>query len=162
MKRLHVLLASSDRTGINRIEALVHDLCFERVMVECKRIAKLEDFEKLSLCSWMDLVIFSPDNLLTSGRTASRNLLAESLRSVRQARKGRFLPFIAFGVSEHNASEVLEAGVEVVLGPVWDREQMRTELGRVLNLPARVEEPVPAKWDFLRLLRGFTLVKSKA
>ena len=159
---MHVLLASADRASVNRIEALVHDLCFDRVMVECKRTAKVEEFERLSLCPWMDLVIFSPDNFLASARTPSRNVLTESLRGVRQVRNQRFLSFVAFGVSEENATEVLEAGVEVVLGPVWEREQFRTELARVLKLPGRVEQPAPAKWDLLRLLRSFTLAKSKA
>src|ERR1041385_68480 len=141
MKRLHVLLASSDHAAVNRIEALVHDLCFDRVMVECKRTARLDDFKKLSRCRWIDLVIFSPENLLGSGKPGLRYLLDETLHSVRQVRSQRFLPFVAFGVSEENATEVLEAGVEVVVGPVWAREQLGTELGRVLKLPARVEQP---------------------
>jgi len=162
MKRLHVLLGSSDHAAINRVEALVHDLCFERVMVECKRTAKLEDIAKLSLCGWMDLVIFSPDNLLTSGKAAFRNLMAESLRCVRQTRRERLVPFVAFGVAEENASAVLEAGAEVVLGPVWSSEQLRTELSRVMNLPPRTQKPVAMKWDFLRVLRGLSLAKAKA
>jgi len=165
MKTLNVLLGSSDRTASNRIEALVHDLCFERAMVECRRTARMDDFEKFGYCGWMDLIIFAPDNLLASaGQRGFRQVMLASLRIVQQIRKQSLMPMIAFGVSEQDKMQVLESGVDVVLGPIWESTQLTAELARILNLPVRIEnQPSSSRWHFLGgLFRGFTTAKSKA
>jgi len=140
MKMLNILLGSSDRTATNRIEALLRDLCFERAMVECTRTARVDDLEKLGSCGWMDAIIFSPDNLLSGGRRGLRNVMAETIRAVRQIRKRNLIPFVAFGVSEDDKVQVYDAGVEVVLGPLCESDELRSELARILNLPAPIEK----------------------
>src|SRR6478752_6657189 len=103
MKRLHVLIASCDRTTANRIEGLLQDVCFERFMVDCRHTTKIADIEKLARVGWTELTILSPDNLLSaSGQRGFRQVMAESLQLIRDIRKQALTPFIAFGVPEQN------------------------------------------------------------
>ena len=163
MKTLHVLLASSDRAAMNRIEALVHDVCFERALVECTRTARVDDFEKLGSCGWLDLIVFSPDSLLSASQRNSRNIMREAIRSVREIRKRTLIPFIAFGVSEDDKTQVYEAGVEIVLGRLLESDQLRAELTGVLNLPAPLQKVAPTRWGALgRFFPGLATAKTKA
>jgi hypothetical protein len=72
------------------------------------------------------------------------------------------MPFIAFAVSEQDTARVLEAGVEAAFGPFWDGDHFKSELERVLRLPARVEQPAePARWQLFRsFFKGLTPVRS--
>jgi hypothetical protein len=160
MKTLNVLIASSDRASANRIEALLRDVCFERVMVDCKRSAQIGDIEKHARVGWTDLTILSPDHLLSSSRQRGfPQVMAESLHLIRHIRKQTLMPFIAFGVSAEDTTPVLDAGVETVLGPLWNADYFKNELERILRLPGRVEErPEPSRWQLLgNLLRGLPL-----
>jgi len=148
MKTLHVLLASSDRVTMNRIEALVHDICFERVLVEFTRTARVDDFEKLGSCSWLDLIIFSPDNLSSGTQRSSRNVFPEAIRAVREIRKRALMPLVAFGISEDDKMQVYEAGVDIVAGRLLEVDSLRAELTRVLNLPSPARKQAPVSASF--------------
>ena len=135
MKTLHVVLGNTDRAANNRIEAILHDVCFERAIIECARTARSDELVRLASCQWMDLVIFAPDNLLpTPGLKRPGGPFAEALRTAAVIRSESQIPMIAIGVSEHNKLELLEAGVNLALGIPFPTEAFRREAESLLNL----------------------------
>ena len=137
MKTLHVVLGNTDRAANNRIEAMLHDVCFERAVIECARTARSDEMVRLACCQWMDLVVFAPDNLLpTPGLRRGSGPFAEALRTAAVIRSESQVPMIAIGVSEHNKLELLEAGVNLALGIPFPAEAFRREAESLLNLPS--------------------------
>jgi len=141
MKNLHVLLGNCDRTLNNRIEAILRDVCFERAVVEFSRTGRSDEFVQMAGFHWMDLIIFAPDNLYPqAGRKAVGGPFAEGLRAARLVRSESEIPMIAVNVSEHNKLELLEAGVNAVVGIPFQAAAFGAELRTLLNYPAD-EEP---------------------
>ncbi len=138
MKTLHVVLGNTDRAANNRIDAILHDVCFERAVIECARTARSDELVRLACCQWMDLVVFAPDNLLPmAGQRMAGGAFAEALRTARVIRSETLIPMIAIGVSEHNKLELLEAGVNLALGIPFPTDAFRREAEALLNLPPK-------------------------
>jgi len=160
MKTLHVALGNTDRAVNNRIEAILHDVCFDRALIECARTARTDELVRLACCQWMNLVIFAPDNLLPmTGQKAPARPFAEALRTARVIRSETQVPMIAIGVSEHDKLDLLEAGVNLALGIPFPAEAFRREAEALLNLPPTeslaTDELNPASAGWFGRFAGF-------
>jgi hypothetical protein len=160
MKTLHVVLGNTDRAANNRIEAILHDVCFERAVIEFARAARTDELVRLACCQWMNLVVFAPDNLLPApGQRMAAGPVAEALRTTRVIRSETLVPMIAVGVSEDDKLELLEAGVNLALGIPFPAEAFRREAEALLNLPptetAATEQVTPAGAGWFGRFAGF-------
>jgi hypothetical protein len=142
MKTLHVVLGNTDRTANNRIETILHDVCFERAVIKWSRTARSDELVRLACCQWTNLVLFAPDNLLpTPGLKRAGGPFAEALRTASLIRSESLVPMVAIGVSEQNKLELLEAGVNLALGIPFPGDAFRREAESLLNLPPTETTP---------------------
>jgi DNA-binding response OmpR family regulator len=156
MNTVHVLLANSNRRLNNLAEVALRDACYEHVSVECATIDRLADLLHRGCVDNFDLIVVAPDHLVTGPpKRTSHVSIEEVVRVIRTIKAQRSVPIIAVGVHPSEELSLLEAGVDNVFGIVFARDELRTEVRRVLNLSEQLEEPEPSRWSFAGgLLRG--------
>jgi DNA-binding response OmpR family regulator len=162
MKNIDVLLASADRRAGNLIEVQVRDLCYGHEVVNCHRGMGVDDLLRDGSVPGMDLIILTPDSLIPSSTQprlyASMSMVTKAIRTLKE----RYAtPIIAVGVQSKHQAELLDAGVDCVLGLRINPEELRPAISQALNLHewVREAEPTPARVPFAGLVelltRGF-------
>ena len=151
MNTVHVLIANSDRRLNNLIEVAVRDVCYEHYLVECGITNRLDELLHRGSVSEFGLIFITPDHIV-SGPTkrAPRVTIEKAAEAIRTIKGLRPVPIIAVGVRSPDEIPLLEAGADNVFGILFDRDEFRAEIRRVLNLNERVqeEEPAPSRWSF--------------
>jgi hypothetical protein len=156
MNTVHVLLANSNRRLNNLVEVALRDACYEQVSVECATIDRLADLHHRGCVDNFGLIVVAPDHLLTGPpKRTSHVSIEEVVGVIRTIKAQRSVPIIAVGIRPDEELPLLEAGVDNVFGIVFAREELRTEVRRVLNLSEQLEEAAPSRWSFAAgFLRG--------
>jgi hypothetical protein len=158
MKKVHVLLANSDRRLNNLIEVAVRDVCYDQLEVECATTVRLDELIRNGCLGGFGLIFVAPTHLVSGpGRRAASATVADAAHAIQTIKGYHATPIIAVGVQPHDELPLLEAGADKVFGILFDRDELRSELRRVLHLPELgVEaEPEPSRWPFATgLLRG--------
>ncbi len=157
MKTLNVLLCHSDRRVNNLIEVLLRDVCYNQAVVNCARTVRVEDFIIQARERECDLIIVSPDDLLTAGgRRVPRGSISEAVRAVHEIRERRGMPIIAIGICVEFELALLEAGVDRVLDLPFNCDKLKSAVREVLNLAEWVEPAAPERWSLTgALMRSF-------
>jgi len=156
MKTLNVLLCHSDRGINNLIEVMVRDVCYNQAVVNCTRTLRVEDFIIQALERECDLIIVSPDDLLSAGgRRVPRGSISEAVRAVHEIRERCGMPIIAIGISAEFELALLEAGVDRVLDVPFNCDKLKSAVRELLHLSEWVEPAVPERWSLTgALMRG--------
>ena len=158
MKSVHVLLANSDRRLNNLIEVAVRDVCYNQLEVECANTVRLDELLRSGRLGGFGLIFVAPTHLVSGpGRRAASVSLDEAARAIRTIKDHWPVPIIAVGVQPQDEMPLLETGADKVFGILFDRDEFRSEVRRVLNLsePATEAESEPSRWSFATgLLRG--------
>ena len=85
-------------------------------------------------------------------------LLGEGVRAIRSIKSKRPAPVIAIVALEERARYeplLLEAGADCVLELPFEGDELRSAVGRLLQLPPRLEYLTPTRWFFAGvLMRG--------
>jgi DNA-binding response OmpR family regulator len=163
MEAIALLLANSDRQLNNLIEAQVLDVCYNRAFVRCTRTARVDEVAHLGWSGQFDLVVVAAENLSPSlGRRATSVSSEEVLRAIREIRSGCSTPMLAVTVFPEAEVPLLEAGADCVVRFPFRVETLKSEVRRLLRMPALVEEvPTPNRWSLAALLlRRFGRLKS--
>jgi hypothetical protein len=158
MKKVHVLLANSDRRLNNLIEVAVRDVCYDQLEVECATTIRLDEVLRSGCLGGFGLIFVAPTHLVSGpGRRAASVSIDDAAHAIRTIKNHYATPIIGVGVQPQDELPLLEAGAEKVFGILFDRDELRIELRRLLQLPepgAEVE-PAPSRWSFAEgLLRG--------
>ena len=158
MKKVHVLLANSDRRLNNLIEVAVRDVCYDQLEVECATTVRLDELFRSGCLGGFGLIFVAPTHLVSGpGRRAACATAADAAHAIRKIKDHHATPIIGVGVQPHDELLLLEAGADKVFGILFDRDEFRSELRRVLNFPepGAEAEPEPSRWSFATgLLRG--------
>jgi hypothetical protein len=143
MKKIHLLLGSSDRRISNLIEIAVRDACYGQGVVECYRSSQLDDFTQRGCIEEHDLIIFTPGHLLPGlVRKKPRDVVEEAVSTIQSIKEHRQAPLIAIGVSQDNELRLLMAGAENVFPILFNEDALKGEVRRVLGMaePSTAEE----------------------
>jgi hypothetical protein len=147
MKKIHLLLGSSDRRISNLIEITVRDACYGQGVVDFYRSLKLDDFKLRGCVEEHDLIIVTPQHLLPGlVRRNPQNMIEEAVRAIESIKEHRPVPVIAVGVSEEDELRFLMAGADNVFPIFFNADALKVEVARVLGLTEQlaVEETSPA------------------
>ena len=159
MNTVHVLLANSNRRLNNLIEVAVRDVCYDQLQVECATTVRLDELLRRGCHDAFGLIFVAPDHLVSGPAPRAASIsIADAARVIRTIKRRHHAPIIAAGVRPQCELPLLEAGADKVFGILFDRDEFRSEVRRVLNLPEPVAEaePEPSRWSFAAgLLRGF-------
>jgi hypothetical protein len=106
-----------------------------------------------------DLVVQVPHNLLPgSCEPTPIGFIAVAIRSIQAIKSRRPVPVIAIVAPEERSKYeplLLEAGADCVLELPFDGDQLSSAVGRLLQLPARLEYHESKRWFFAGvLMRG--------
>ena len=159
MKTFRVLLACSDRRLNTALEVALRDVCYEQALVECTCTARLDELLHRGSTDEFNLLVVGPDHLVTGppGRSTP-GTLDEATEAIRFLSNRRAVPVLAIGVRAPDEAALLDAGADHVFGILFDRDVLRAELRRILNLAplAETPPPEPSRWTFAAgLLRSF-------
>ena len=156
MNNVHALLANSDRRLNNLIEVAVRDVCYDHALVECAKTDRLADLLHRGCIDNFNLIFVAPDHVLAGPQKRPvRASFASVLDVIQKIKAHRSVPIIAVGVGPREELPLLETGVDNVFGIVFERDELRAEVKRALNLTEEVEHPSPSRWSFAAgLLRG--------
>src|SRR5438105_6259342 len=158
MKTLRVLLANSDRRINNLIEVAVRDVCFNHFSVECAATRRLDELLHRGCSDEFGLIFVVPDHLALGLPPRSPQVtLKDAAQAFSSLKSRRSVPIIAVGAGSQDKIALLEAGADEVFGVLFDRDEIRSEIRRVLKLPAQSDqaEVEPSRSSFaLTLARG--------
>jgi len=157
MNSVYVLLANSDRRTNNIIEVAIRDACYEQVHLECLTTFRLDEVLHRGCSDEFALIFLAADNLISGPpRYASHCGPSDVARAIRTIKKVRPVSIMAVGVLPQDEPLLLEAGAERVFGILLDRDELKAEVRRALNLPEPVAEAESSRWSLTSgLLRGF-------
>jgi DNA-binding response OmpR family regulator len=159
MKTYHILLGNCEELLNDFIEALFREVCEGKAVVKCTRAARAGDLVRQARDREFELVVQIPHNLLpeVSAPTPMR-FIAEAIQSIRTIKSERPVPVVTIvGPEERSKYEplLLEAGADCVLELPFDGDQLTSAIGRLLQLPARLEYLQSKRWFFAGvLMRG--------
>jgi len=135
MRTVNLLLGVTDRKLGNSIEALVLDACYNQAAVTTTWTVRADEFARQSCSPSFQLIIAVPDNLLPApSRRGSRVSIEDIRDALRVARTRCGTPVIAFSASEEEDAILWEAGADSVLRLPLAREQLQSEVRRLLNI----------------------------
>ncbi len=162
MNIVHVLLANSDRRLNNLIEVAVRDVCYNQLEVFCATTVRLDELLRRGCQPGCGLAFVAPSHLVAGPPPRAASItVADAARVIRTIKSHRSTPIIGVGVRSGDELALLEAGADKVFGILFDRDELRAEVRRVLNLPERAAAPEPepepetSRWSFVAaLLRG--------
>jgi DNA-binding response OmpR family regulator len=160
MDRINLLLANADRRTRNLVESIVHDACYNQVVLECARTARVDELAYEAWSYEFQLVILAADTLQPepSRRGVAWVQLDEILLAIRNIKSHRVTWVIVTGATPENEFLILEAGADAVLLRPLVPEKLKFEVRRVLELTevSDSEEAAPSRWSLSgALFRGF-------
>jgi len=158
MKTVNVLLANSERRLNNLIEGAVRDVCYNQVLVECVITNRLDELLDLGCRKNFGLIFVSPGHLVWGpARRALPVTIADAAEVIRSIKAQCIVPIIGVGIRPEQEDGLLEAGADSCFGVVFNRDEMRAELRRVLMISEQVEpEQTESRISFIAgLLRGW-------
>ena len=163
MKTYHILIGNCEELLSDFIEALFQEVCEGKAAVQCTRVARVGDFVQQGCDREFDLVIQIPHNLFPEvSAPTPMGLLGEAIRAVRTIKAKRPPPVITIVAPEERARYeplLLEAGADCVLELPFDGDELRSAVGQLLKLPARLEHFRSKRWHFAGvLMRGLRLL----
>ena len=163
MDRINLLLANADRRTRNLVETIAHDACYNQVVLECARTARVDELAYEAWSYEFQLVILAADTLQPepSRRGVAWVELDEITLAVRNIKSHRPTPVIVTGADPESEFLLLEAGADAVLLRPLSAPTLKYEVQRVLGLTEVHEESAPARPSLGgRLLRGLQRLKS--
>ena len=163
MKTHHILIGNCEELLSDFIETLFQEVCDGQSIVLCTRTARVGELIREGCSKKFDLVILVPHNLVPEESAPTpMGLLGEAIRAVRTIKSQNPAAVITIVAPEARARYeplLLEAGADCVLELPFDGEELRSAVGRLLRLPARLEHHGSKRWHFAGvLLRGLRLL----
>ena len=163
MKTYHILIGNCEELLNAYIEVLFQEVCEGKATVQCTRAARLGDFVRQGCDRKFDLVIQVPHNLFPEvSAPTPMSLIGEAIRATSTIKSERPAPIITIVAPEERARYeplLLEAGADCVLELPFDGNELRSAVGRLLRLPARLEHFTSKRWHFAGvLMRGLRLL----
>ncbi|HWX20281.1 MAG TPA: hypothetical protein VN578_10305 [Candidatus Binatia bacterium] len=166
MRTVNLLLGVSERRLNNLIEALVLDVCYNQAAIACTRATRADEFSRQGCSPGFHLIIVSPDNLLPApSRRGSRVAIEDAVDALRTIKNRCGTAVIALSASEDEDASLWEAGSDSVLRLPLNREQLKSEVCRLLGISELAEEPareeLVSRWSLSEALsRGWERLKS--
>ena len=159
MKTYYILLGNCEQLLNDFIEALFREVCGCKAVVKCTRVAQAADLVQQACEREFDLVVQVPCNLLPElGEPTPIGFIAEAIRSIQAIKSQCPVPVISIVAPEERSKYeplLLEAGADCVLELPFDGDQLTSAVGRLLQLPARLEARQSKRWFFAGvLMRG--------
>jgi len=148
MKSVYVLLANSDRHLNNIIEVAIRDACYEQVHLECQTTHRLDEVLHRGSGDEFALIFLASNNLISGPpQHASHCTPADVARAIRTLKQARSVCIMAVGAHPHDEPQLLEAGAEKVFGLLIDRDELKVEVRRALNIPEPVVGIERSRWS---------------
>ena len=162
MRRINILLASAERRTSNALEAMVLDVCYEQVVAEITRTARIDELVNYGSRDGVALILITADHLLAEpSRRGAMVTNTEVLRAIRLIREHRTTPILAATLSSANEPALVDAGADFVsTGVVLNSDHIKPQLRRFLQLTVLAEQVSPARCSFGAWLRGYLRLKS--
>jgi CheY-like chemotaxis protein len=159
MKTYRILLGNCEEILNDFIEALFREVCERKAVVKSTRVAHAADLVRQACEREFDLVVQVPCNLLPEvSELTPIGFIAEAIRSIQTIKSRRPVPVISIVAPEGRSKYeplLLEAGADCVLELPFDGDQLTSAVGRLLQLPARLECHQTGRWFFAGvLMRG--------
>lgn len=159
MKTYRILLGNCEGLLNDFIEALFQEVCEGKAVVQCIRTARAGDLIRQACDKEFDLVVQVPHNLFPEVSASTPiGFIGEAIRSIRTIKSKRSAPVVAIVAPEERSKYeplLLEAGADCVLELPFDGDQLTSAVGRLLQLPARLEHFQSKRWFFAGvLMRG--------
>jgi CheY-like chemotaxis protein len=143
MKTYHILIGNCEELLNDFIEALFQEVCEGKAAVQCIRTARAGEFVQQGCGREFDLVIQVPHNLFPEvSAPTPMSLLGEAIGAVRTIKSKGPTPVITLVAPDERRryeALLLEAGADCVLELPFDGDELRSAVGRLLRLPARLE-----------------------
>jgi len=141
------------------IEALFHEVCKGKALVQCIRTAQVEDLVREACDREFDLIVPVPHNLVPEASPPTpMGFIVEALRSIRAIKAQWPTPIVTIVAPEERSKYeplLLEAGTDCVLELPFEGDQLTSAVSRLLLLPARLEHLQSRRWFFAGvLMRG--------
>jgi hypothetical protein len=158
MRKVHLLLGCSDRSLNRNLEALSRDVFYNHAVVEMRTTSWLEEFARLACYDGFDLILVSPDHLLSDpARHSERDTWREMIGLLGAMRGQSATPFFVVGVPHEFRTALVEAGADAVLGWPFHNDTLKEEIRRVLNLKEEATaETASSRWSLSEwLTRAF-------
>ncbi len=141
-KTVNLLLASSEGRTSNIIEALVRDVCDDKAVLHCTRVAHVEDFHRQVRDENFDLVILIPEKLPSVTKTPGpRSRYVKTVDVIRQLKTKRRTPTLAVGVPEQHRATLADAGADCVLDVPFKCDEVKSSIRELLYLPLSTPQP---------------------
>jgi CheY-like chemotaxis protein len=159
MKTYNILIGNCEGLLNDFIEALFQEVCRGKAEVRFTKTARVGDFVQRAGETAFDLIIHVPHNLFPElSAPTPMGLLGEAVRAIRTIKSKNPAPVIAIvALEERTRYEplLLEAGADCVLELPFDGEELTSAVGRLLQLPRRLEHLPSSRWFFAGvLMRG--------
>jgi hypothetical protein len=159
MKTYRILLGNCEDHLNDFIESLFREVCGGQAVVNCARAARAGDLVRQACEREFDLVIQVPRNLLPGFHEPTpMGFIATAIESIQAIKSRRPVPVIVIVAPEERSKYeplLLEAGADCVLELPFDGDQLASAVGRLLELPARLEHLESKRWFFAGvLMRG--------
>ena len=145
MHTINLLIGNNDRRISNLVEALVLDICYERVAVDTYRTAQLIDFARRAASGRYDLAILAPGHLDRDSALKSEVTTEGVISAMTDVKKRADIPLVAINTSGEIVEPLLEVGLDAVLTAPFDADALRFELRRILRIPERVAPSLEPK-----------------
>lgn len=147
---MHLLLGSSERRLNSFIEAAVLDVFYNRAAVHCIRTNRLGDFVRHSGFGGVDLMILAANHQLPEpGRSESDSEVL--VQAVWTAKNQCSAPLMVLGVAPELEYRIREAGADAVAPALPRAEELKSELHRILSLPAAEPASRQGGWSLAAL-----------
>jgi CheY-like chemotaxis protein len=164
MKTYNILIGNCEELLNNFIEALFQEVCRGKADVRFTKSARVGDFVQRACNNTFDLIIQVPHNLFPELTAPTpMGLLGEGVRAIRTIKSKRPVPVIAIVALEERARYeplLLEAGADCVLELPFEGEELTSAVGRLLQVPTRLEHLPSSRWFFAGVLvRGLRRLK---
>ena len=159
MKTYYILIGNCEELLNDFIEALFQGVCEGKAVVKCTRAARAGDLVREACEREFDLVVQVPHNLLSEVSDPTPiGFITEAIRAIQIIKSRRPVPVISIVAPEERSRYeplLLEAGADCVLELPFDGDQLTSAVGRLLQLPARLEYLPSRRWFFAGvLMRG--------
>ncbi len=135
MKTLHLLIGGLERNLNRLVEATVLDVCYNRAAVACITTPRASEFLRQGSCGSYELLVLNALHLLPESNGSEPT--CETLIQLVWALKSRCsAPLVVLGSNPEYEYRFLEAGADAVLNGRWKAQELRSEVERLLSLPA--------------------------
>jgi hypothetical protein len=159
MKTYHILIGNCEELLNDFIETLFQRVCEGKAVVKCTRTGRTGDLVRQACERELDLVVQVPHNMISEVREPTPiGFIAEAIRSIHAIKLRRAVPVILIVAPEERSRYeplLLEAGADCVLELPFEGTQLTSAVGRLLQVPARLEHAPCKRWFFAGvLMRG--------